>query len=270
MRRVKAGSVEFGGGALVFIGGPCAIESEAHALDHAAAIRDVCRAVGVPFVFKSSYDKANRLSGDSYRGPGLKEGLRILARVKKEIGAPILTDVHAVEQAAPVAEVADILQIPAFLSRQTDLAVAVAKTKKVVNIKKGQFLAPWDVGPLIDKIRRAGNDDVLVTERGASFGYNNLVADMRALPAMRAFGCPVIFDAGHSVQLPGASGGRSGGQREMIPVLARAAVAAGCDGLFIEVHRDPDAAPSDGPNMIRLDTLDALLRQCMKIHAAIQ
>lgn len=270
MKTVRAGSVEFGGGALAYIGGPCAIESEAHALEHAAAIRDICKAAGVPFVYKSSYDKANRLSGGSFRGPGMKEGLRILARVKKEIGVPILTDIHEIDQAAPVAEVADIVQIPAFLSRQTDLTVAAAKTKRVVNIKKGQFLAPWDVGHLIDKVRGAGNDAVLVTERGASFGYNNLVADMRSLPAMRAFGAPVIFDAGHSVQLPGAAGGKSGGQREMIPVLARAATAAGCDGLFIEVHRDPDAAPSDGPNMIKLDALDALLRQCVKIHAAVR
>ena len=258
---VAIGPLTLGASApLLFIGGPCVIESPSHALDLGREIQAIARRVGVPYVFKASFDKANRTSIASFRGPGLTEGLRTLERVKAELGCPILTDIHEAAQAAPVAAVADVLQIPAFLSRQTDLLVAAAQTGKVVNVKKGQFLAPWDMKNVVDKITGSGNPDVLVTERGASFGYNTLVSDMRALPIMAEIGAPVIFDATHSVQQPGGQGTSSGGQREFVPVLARAAVAVGVAGVFIETHQDPDKAPSDGPNMIPIKQLEALLQ----------
>jgi 2-dehydro-3-deoxyphosphooctonate aldolase (KDO 8-P synthase) len=250
---------------LVLIGGPCAIEGEAFMLDVATRLRDIAAKAGVPFIFKSSYDKANRTSIHSDRGPGLHEGLEILRKIKEVVGVPVLSDVHAVEEVASAAEVLDVLQIPAFLCRQTDLIVAAAKTGKPLNVKKGQFLAPWDTQNIVEKVHSAGNEQVLLTERGASFGYNNLVADMRSLVVMRSFGVPVVFDATHSVQLPGGAGTASAGQREFVPYLARAAVATGCDALFMEIHPDPDRAPSDGPNMLRLDDLAALLAQVTQI-----
>jgi 2-dehydro-3-deoxyphosphooctonate aldolase (KDO 8-P synthase) len=268
---VIVGSITIGEGhPLVLIGGPCAIEGEAFMLDVAARLRDITAKVGVPFIFKSSYDKANRTSIHSSRGPGLQAGLDILRKIKDTVGVPVLSDVHAVEEVAPAAEVLDILQIPAFLCRQTDLVVAAARTGKPVNVKKGQFLAPWDTQNIVEKVRSAGNAQVLLTERGASFGYNNLVADMRSLPIMRAFGVPVVFDATHSVQLPGGAGTASSGQREFVPYLARAAVATGCDALFMEIHPDPDRAPSDGPNMLRLDDLGALLTQVRQIDRIVR
>jgi 2-dehydro-3-deoxyphosphooctonate aldolase (KDO 8-P synthase) len=255
---------------LVLIGGPCAIEGEAFMLDVATRLRDIAAKAGVPFIFKSSYDKANRTSIRSYRGPGIHEGLEILRKIKDVVGVPVLSDVHAVEEMEAAAEVLDVLQIPAFLCRQTDLIVAAAKTGKPVNVKKGQFLAPWDTQNIVDKVRSVGNDQVLLTERGASFGYNNLVADMRSLVVMRSFSVPVVFDATHSVQLPGGAGTASAGQREFVPYLARAAVATGCDALFMEIHPDPDRAPSDGPNMLRLDDLAALLAQVTQIDRIVR
>jgi 2-dehydro-3-deoxyphosphooctonate aldolase (KDO 8-P synthase) len=255
---------------LVLIGGPCAIEGEAFMLDVATRLRDIAAKAGVPFIFKSSYDKANRTSIRSYRGPGIHEGLEILRKIKDVVGVPVLSDVHAVEEMESAAEVLDVLQIPAFLCRQTDLIVAAAKTGKPVNVKKGQFLAPWDTQNIVDKVRSVGNDQVLLTERGASFGYNNLVADMRSLVVMRSFGVPVVFDATHSVQLPGGAGTASAGQREFVPYLARAAAATGCDALFMEIHPDPDRAPSDGPNMLRLDDLAALLAQVTQIDRIVR
>jgi 2-dehydro-3-deoxyphosphooctonate aldolase (KDO 8-P synthase) len=271
MRPVAVGSITIGAGhPLVLIGGPCAIESEAFMLDVAARLRDIAAKAGVPFIFKSSYDKANRTSIRSYRGPGLRGGLDILHKIKDTVGVPVLSDVHEVEEVGPAAEVLDVLQIPAFLCRQTDLVVAAARTGKPVNVKKGQFLAPWDTQNIVEKIRSVGNEQVLLTERGASFGYNNLVADMRSLVIMRSFGVPVVFDATHSVQLPGGAGTASSGQREFVPHLARAAVATGCDALFMEIHPDPDRAPSDGPNMLRLDDLPALLDQVMQIDRLVR
>jgi 2-dehydro-3-deoxyphosphooctonate aldolase (KDO 8-P synthase) len=224
----------------------------------------------VPFIFKSSYDKANRTSIHSYRGPGLQKGLEILQKIKDAVGVPVLSDVHAVEEVEPAAEILDIIQIPAFLCRQTDLIIAAARTGKPVNVKKGQFLAPWDTQNIVEKVRSAGNDQVLLTERGASFGYNNLVADMRSLVIMRSFDVPVVFDATHSVQLPGGAGTASSGQREFVPHLARAAVATGCDALFMEIHPNPDHAPSDGPNMLRLEDLPALLAQIIQIDRIVR
>lgn len=268
---VSIGSIIIGEGhPLVLIGGPCAIESEAFMLDVAARLRDIAAKAGVPFIFKSSYDKANRTSIRSYRGPGLYKGLDILHKIKDTVGVPVLSDVHEVEEVGPAAEVLDVLQIPAFLCRQTDLVVAAARTGKPVNVKKGQFLAPWDTQNIVEKIRSVGNEQVLLTERGASFGYNNLVADMRSLVVMRGFGVPVVFDATHSVQLPGGAGTASSGQREFVPYLARAAVATGCDALFMEIHPDPDRAPSDGPNMLRLDDLPALLAQVTQIDRIVR
>ena len=255
---------------LVLIGGPCAIEGEAFMLDLATRLRDIAAKAGVPFIFKSSYDKANRTSIHSYRAPGLHEGLQILRKIKDVVGVPVLSDVHAVEEVAPAAEVLDVLQIPAFLCRQTDLVVATAKTGKPVNVKKGQFLAPWDTQNIVEKVHSVGNEQVLLTERGASFGYNNLVADMRSLVVMRSFGVPVVFDATHSVQLPGGAGTASAGQREFVPYLARAAVATGCDALFMEIHPDPDRAPSDGPNMLCLEDLPALLDQVTQIDRIVR
>lgn len=242
-----------------FIGGPCVIESEKSALYHAEAIADICKNVGIDYVYKSSYDKANRTSGKTYRGPGLKEGLRILAKVKNKTGLRILTDVHTPEEAKAAAKVVDILQIPAMLCRQTDLTIAAAKTGRTVNIKKGQFMDPWAMKHILDKALSTGNKDIMLTERGSTFGYNNLVVDMRSIPIMKSFGCKVIIDAGHAVQQPGGLGNASGGMRDMIPVIARCGVAAGADGLFIEVHKDPDSALSDGPNSLKLSNLTPLL-----------
>jgi len=251
----------------VFIGGPCVIESREHALRHATRLRAITDRVGVPFIYKSSFDKANRTSLGSYRGPGLERGLDILAEVKREVGVPLVTDVHEREQAARVAEVVDVLQTPAFLCRQTDFLLEVARPGKPVNVKKGQFLAPGDMGPVLEKLASTGNRQLMVTERGFTFGYNNLVVDMRSLAIMGEFGYPVVYDAGHSVQLPGGQGHVSGGQREFIRVLARAAVAAGVAAVFLEVHEDPDHALSDGPNSYRLDDLEVLLRELKRIDA---
>jgi len=265
---IKAGDAVFGGTALAFIAGPCVIESEESCLRHAARLAEIARKAGVALVFKSSFDKANRTSLKSYRGPGLDAGLEILARVRRETGLAVLTDIHEPAQCAPAAEVVDILQVPAFLSRQTDLVIAAAQTGRIVNIKKGQFLAPGDMRPAIAKIESTGNHKIMLTERGASFGYNNLVSDMRSLVIMRRLGYPVIFDATHSVQLPGAGEGgvSSGGQREFAPPLARAAVATGVDGIFMEVHEDPDRALSDGPNNIPLAQVPALIDDLKRIH----
>jgi 2-dehydro-3-deoxyphosphooctonate aldolase (KDO 8-P synthase) len=244
----------------VLIAGPCVIESEESTLYHAHKIKEICQKLGVKFIFKSSFDKANRTSLDSYRGPGLKKGLKILSRVKKETGAPILSDVHCRSQVKEAAEILDIIQVPAFLSRQTDLILEVAKNAKVINIKKGQFLAPWDIEPIIKKIESVGNKNIIVTERGVSFGYNNLVTDLRAISIMRQFGYPVVFDATHSVQLPGGKGTCSGGQREFVASLARAAISFGCDGLFLEAHKSPQDALCDGPNSISLRELENILK----------
>lgn len=275
-REVAVGSIRIGGGRpLVLIGGPCAIESEKHALMTAERLAAVAAERHVPFIYKSSYDKANRSSVDSYRGPGLREGLRILRRVREAVGVPVLSDVHDVSEVEPAAEVLDVLQIPAFLARQTDLVVAAARTGKPVNIKKPQFVAPEDMGNVVAKARSVGNEALLLTERGASFGYHNLVVDMRGLLRMRDLGYPVVFDATHSVQLPGAQGTRSGGERQFVPALARAAVAVGIDGLFMEMHEDPDRTMpdgrplSDGPNMLRIDDLPALLDQILAIRAIV-
>jgi 2-dehydro-3-deoxyphosphooctonate aldolase (KDO 8-P synthase) len=270
-RAVHVGDVAVGGGApLVLISGPCVIESEQLALETAHAVKSVASELGLPYIFKSSFDKANRSSADSFRGPGLSDGLATLARVKQECGVPITTDVHAVEQVELVAEVADLIQIPAFLCRQTDLLVAAARTGRAINIKKGQFLAPEDVAGPISKVTGAGNEDVMVTERGHSFGYNRLVVDMTGLPVMRALGFPVIFDATHSVQRPGGAGTASGGDRALAPSLARAAVAAGVDGLFMEVHPDPDRALCDGPNSIRLAQLRDILEPIVAIDKVVR
>jgi 2-dehydro-3-deoxyphosphooctonate aldolase (KDO 8-P synthase) len=271
-----AGGVTIGGGApLVLIGGPCAIEDERHALMMADRLQRIAGDARVPFIYKSSYDKANRSSVHSYRGPGLKEGLRILARVKAATGLPVLSDVHDVSEVGPAAEVLDVLQVPAFLCRQTDLLLACGSTRRPVNVKKGQFLAPRDMSNVVEKIRSTGNEAILLTERGAAFGYNNLVVDFRGLPIMRGFGCPVIFDATHSVQLPGGAGDRSGGERQYVQALARAAVAVGVDALFMEIHEDPDRTMpdgrplSDGPNMLRLDDLPRLLDEIGAIVSGI-
>ncbi len=258
--------VVLGGPRLVLVAGPCVIESPSHLIDLGGAIAEIARRVGMPYVFKASFDKANRTSAASFRGPGLDEGLKALAGVKAALGVPILTDIHEASQAAPVAEVADVLQIPAFLSRQTDLITAAARTGRVVNLKKGQFLAPLDMRHAIDKVLAAGNTKVSITERGYSFGYNNLVVDMRAFPMMRALGAPVIFDVTHSLQLPGGGDGVTAGLAEYITPLARAGVAAGVDGVFLEVHEDPARAKSDGQNALRLTLLEPLLLQLVQIH----
>ncbi len=271
MAEVRIGDgVVFGGEALGLIAGPCVIESRDHSLRMAEAIAAEARARDLPYVFKSSFDKANRTSLASYRGPGIHEGLRILEDVRAEHGVPVLTDVHDPRQAAAVAEVVDVLQIPAFLCRQTDLLVAAAETGKPVNVKKGQFLAPWDMRHVVAKVTGAGNPNVLVTERGVSFGYNTLVSDMRALPILAETGAPVVFDATHSVQQPGGQGASSGGERRFVPVLSRAATAVGIAGLFIETHQDPDNAPSDGPNMVPLKELEPLLRELMEIDRLVK
>ena len=271
-RRVDvAPGVSVGGGApLVFIAGPCVIESEEHAIGMARSLAGICRKAGVPYIFKASFDKANRSSGGSFRGPGLKEGLRILGLVKESAGVPVLSDIHEPSQAEPAAAVLDVLQIPAFLCRQTDLLVAAGRTGRPVNIKKGQFLAPWDIRHAVDKVRGAGDDRVMVTERGASFGYNNLVVDFRSLVVMRGLGCPVVMDATHAVQLPGGLGDRSGGEASFIPFLARAAVAVGIDALFCEVHDHPEQARSDGPNALPLDRVEAVLKDVLAIDAIVR
>ena len=273
---IQIGGFRIGGGQpLALIGGPCAIESEKHALLTAERIAAIAAARGVPFIYKSSYDKANRSSITSYRGPGLAEGLRILRKVRDTVGVPVLSDVHQVSEVGPASEILDILQIPAFLCRQTDLILAAARTGRPVNVKKGQFLAPGDMKNVVEKILSVGNRSILLTERGTSFGYQNLVVDMRGLPDMRALGFPVVFDATHSVQLPGGAGDRSGGERKYVPALARAAVAVGIDALFIEMHEDPDRTLpdgrplSDGPNMLRIDDLPRLLDELTAIRAAI-
>ncbi|MGD0143688.1 MAG: 3-deoxy-8-phosphooctulonate synthase [Rhizomicrobium sp.] len=263
---VKVGSVEFGNHLkLAIIAGPCALESRAHALEMASALKEIAAKAGVGLVYKTSFDKANRTSSNAERGMGLELALPIFDEIRESIGLPVLTDVHERDQCAAVAESVDVLQIPAMLCRQTDLLVAAAKTGKAVNVKKGQFLAPGDMKNVISKITGAGNPNVLVTERGVSFGYNTLVSDMRALPIMAKFGAPVVFDATHSVQQPGGQGDRTGGDREMVPYLARAAVAAGCAAVFMETHQDPDHAPSDGPNMVKLKDMAALLSDLVEI-----
>ena len=253
---------------LLLIAGPCQVEGRDHALFCSERLANIAANVGMGFVYKSSFDKANRTSADAARGVGIDEGLQILAEVRAAIGCPVLSDVHLPDQCAPAAEVLDILQIPAFLCRQTDLLLAAAATGAVVNIKKGQFLAPWDMTHVAAKVAGVGNEHILLTERGTSFGYNTLVSDMRGLPQMADIGYPVIFDATHSVQQPGGLGGRSGGQREFVPVLARAAVAVGVNGLFMESHEDPDNAPSDGPNMVPLDAMPEILTQLQRLDAA--
>jgi 2-dehydro-3-deoxyphosphooctonate aldolase (KDO 8-P synthase) len=265
---IQVGGLTLGGGAPLFlIAGPCVIESEAHAIDTALAVREIAQRTGVPYVFKASFDKANRTSGRAFRGPGLIEGLRILARVHEAAAVPILTDIHEASQAAPAAEVADILQIPAFLSRQTDLLIAAAETGRAVNIKKGQFLAPGDMRHAIDKVVAAGNSRVIVTERGFSFGYHNLVVDMRAFPILHTLGYPVVYDVTHSLQLPGAGDGVTAGQAEFISPMAAAGVAAGVDGVFMEVHEQPERAKSDAQNALQLDRLEPLLARLVRIHA---
>jgi len=259
---ITIGNVAFGNDKpLSIIAGPCAMESREHALEMASALKEITSKLGIGFVYKSSFDKANRSSANSGRGIGMELALPVFAEVKETLGIPVLTDVHTAEQCAPAAEVVDVLQIPAFLCRQTDLLIAAAETGAVVNVKKGQFLAPWDMKNAVEKVRGAGNPKVMVTERGASFGYNTLVSDMRALPELARTGAPVIFDATHSVQQPGGQGATTGGQREFVPVLARAAVAVGVAGVFMETHQDPDSAPSDGPNMLHLKDMPALLER---------
>ncbi len=270
MAIARAGNVEIGGGkGLVLIAGPCVIESEELCLEVGYKIKAICNSLNIPYIFKASFDKANRTSVESFRGPGLEMGLEILGRVKSALGVPVLTDVHETYQIGPAAEVVDILQIPAFLCRQTDLIVTAAKTGKCVNIKKGQFLAPWDMRNSVDKAKSTGNDNILLTERGVSFGYNMLVVDMCSLPALRSLGCPVVFDATHSVQRPGGLGNASGGAREYIPHLARAAVAVGVDALFMEVHPDPDNALCDAASMINLSDVEKVLKDAKAIELAL-
>ncbi|MSM40891.1 MAG: 3-deoxy-8-phosphooctulonate synthase [Geobacter sp.] len=270
-REIVTGNVRMGGNRpLVLIAGPCVIENELNTLRTAERLMTICNAVSMPLVFKASYDKANRTSVGSFRGTGLKEGLRILAKVRESLEVPVLSDIHSIEQIPAAAEVLDVLQIPAFLCRQTDLLVAAAKTGRVINIKKGQFLAPWDMENVVGKAQSTGNEQIVLTERGVTFGYNNLVVDMRSLPIMRGTGCPVVFDATHSVQLPGGQGGSSGGQREFVEYLSRAAVATGVDGVFMEVHENPDKALCDGPNSLKLDDLADLLKQLKAIDHIVK
>ncbi|HPD56983.1 MAG TPA: 3-deoxy-8-phosphooctulonate synthase [Smithellaceae bacterium] len=271
MKSVKAGDFFIGEKTgIVLIAGPCVLETEEAALKIAQYLKTLCEKINIPFIFKASYDKANRTSIKSYRGPGLKKGLTILKNIKSKLGVPVLSDVHRFEEIEEAAAVLDVLQVPAFLCRQTDFVMEIAKKARVINVKKGQFLAPWDVANIIEKIKTAGNDNILITERGASFGYNNLVFDVRGLPIMRKMGYPVIFDATHAVQLPGGEGTASGGQRDMVPYLARAAVAAGVDGIFFEVHPDPDKALCDGANSLYLDALEELLVELIKIDKVIK
>ena len=269
MKSFSVGNVSVGEGKLCFILGPCVVESLEHAMSMSREIKSICSRVGVDFVYKSSFDKANRSSAESFRGEGMDFGLDVLRQVKREIGVPIITDIHEPWQAEKVAEVADILQIPAFLCRQTDLLVAAAKTGKAVNVKKGQFLAPWDAKNIVEKLRSAACEKILLTERGASFGYNNLVVDLRSFPIMRSFGVPVVFDVTHSLQLPGGLGKATGGQSEYIENFARAGVACGVDAVFMEVHDNPAKAPSDGPNQLPLNRLEKLLTKLKEIHSIV-
>lgn len=270
-RAVKIGSITIGGGnPLVLIAGPCVLEGEKQALEIARELKKITARIGLPYIFKSSYDKANRTSFDSYRGPGIEKGLPILKKIREKIGVPILSDVHCQEEVDKVRDVLDVIQVPAFLSRQTDFISKIAATGKPINIKKGQFLAPWDVKNIIEKITRLKNHNILITERGTSFGYNNLVVDMRGLVIMAEFGYPVIFDATHSVQLPGGKGSVSGGDRDFVPCLSRAAAAVGIDGLFLEVHPEPDRALCDGPNSIGLDKLEVFLKKIREIDQLIK
>ncbi|MGI9055636.1 MAG: 3-deoxy-8-phosphooctulonate synthase [Pyrinomonadaceae bacterium] len=269
IKSFEVGNVTFGDGRLAFILGPCVVESSQHALFMAQEINDICKTVGVDFVYKSSFDKANRSSIESFRGGGMEFGLEILAQVKKEIGVPVITDVHETWQVEKTAEVADILQIPAFLCRQTDLLVESAKSGRAVNVKKGQFLAPWDAKNIVEKLQQAGSEKILLTERGASFGYNNLVVDLRSFPIMRSFGVPVVFDVTHSLQLPGGLGKATDGQAEYIEHFARAGVACGVDAVFMEVHDNPAKAPSDGPNQLPLNRLEKLLKKLKAIHELV-
>ncbi len=270
-RELKVGNILIGGNKpFVLIAGPCVIESESSTIEAAERLKRITSDLGIPFIFKSSYDKANRSSVKSYRGPGLVQGLKILKKVTDDLHIPVLSDVHRYEEIGPAAEVLDVLQIPAFLCRQTDFVMDVAKSGKVVNIKKGQFLAPWDIGNIIEKVRSTGNEKIIITERGVTFGYNNLVADMRALPILRTYGYPVMFDATHAVQLPGAGGSASSGDRKFVPYLTRAAVAVGIDALFMEVHACPDQALCDGPNMLSLDELSGLLQQAREIDRIVK
>ncbi|MBQ7705604.1 MAG: 3-deoxy-8-phosphooctulonate synthase [Selenomonadaceae bacterium] len=270
MNKFKIGDIEIGGGNLFLMAGPCVLEGYERSLKIGKRTKEICEKLNLPYIFKASFDKANRSSIKSFRGPGLAEGLKILAAIKAELKVPIVTDIHETYQAEPVAQVADILQIPAFLCRQTDLLVAAAKTGKVVNVKKGQFLSPNDMKNVVIKLEESGTKKIMLTERGASFGYNNLVVDMRGLPIMRSFGYPVIFDGTHSVQLPGGGGTTSSGQREFVKYLTRAAAAVGIDGLFLEVHDNPAEALSDGANMIYLDNLENLLKNVLLIHNTVQ
>jgi 2-dehydro-3-deoxyphosphooctonate aldolase (KDO 8-P synthase) len=270
-REIVINDVKIGAGRpRVVVAGPCVIESEAATLRHAERLMTICYGLSIPLIFKASYDKANRTSIGGFRGPGIRDGLKILAKVRDSLGLAVLSDIHSIEQVAPAAEVLDVLQIPAFLCRQTDLIVAAAQSGRVINVKKGQFLAPWDMKNVAAKAAAAGNENIILTERGASFGYNNLVVDMRTFPIMRSTGFPVIFDATHSVQLPGGQGESSGGQREYVEYLSRAAVAAGIDGIFMEVHEDPDKALCDGPNSIPLNELPALLKMLKSIDALVK
>lgn len=270
-RTIRLGAWSLGGGHPFFlIAGPCVIESRSHCLDLAGNLREITARLEIPFIFKASYDKANRTSVRSFRGPGIDEGLEILETVRRQIGVPVLSDVHSAEEAERAGRVLDVIQVPAFLCRQTDLLLAAAGTGKIVNVKKGQFLAPWDARNILEKIESAGNRQILLTERGTSFGYNNLVVDFKSLPAMREFGFPVVFDATHSVQLPGGAGKESSGQAEFIEPLARAAVAVGVDGLFCEVHENPEAALSDGANALRLDRLESMLKQLKEIDSLVK
>ena len=271
MKEVKINKIRIGNGnPLLLIAGPCVIESERECCNTAKRLKEITAELDIPFIFKSSYDKANRTSIDSPRGPGLKKGLKILKNIKDKLNLPILSDVHSKDEIKDAAKVLDVIQIPAFLCRQTDFVIAVAKTKRIVNVKKGQFLSPWDTKNIIKKIESTGNKNILITERGFSFGYNNLVADMRSIPIMRQFGYPVVFDATHSVQLPGGAGTASGGQREFVAHLARAAAAVGCDGIFMEVHPCPEKALCDGPNMINLDNLFLILKQLKEIDNLVR
>jgi 2-dehydro-3-deoxyphosphooctonate aldolase (KDO 8-P synthase) len=270
LREIGIGNISAGGGnPPLIIAGPCVIEDEETTFSAAEGLREICGSVGLPFVFKCSFDKANRTSVTSFRGPGLEAGLNLLSEIRAKLGVPVISDIHSIEQIAPASEALDAIQIPAFLCRQTDLLVAASKTGKPVNIKKGQFLAPWDVTNIIGKFISTGNTNLMLTERGTSFGYNNLVVDFRSFPIMRSYGYPVIFDVTHSLQLPGGQGGCSGGQSEYALPLARAAAAAGVDGFFMEVHPEPSRALCDGPNMIRLDEVEGLLRSIMKIRDAV-
>lgn len=270
MNKFKIGEIEIGNGNLFLMAGPCVLEGLERSLKIGKRTKEICEKLNLPYIFKASFDKANRSSIKSFRGPGLEEGLKILSAIKAELKVPIVTDIHESYQAAPVAQVADVLQIPAYLCRQTDLLIAAAKTGKVVNVKKGQFLSPNDMKNVVVKLEESGTKKIMLTERGATFGYNNLVVDMRGLPIMRSFGYPVIFDGTHSVQLPGGSGTSSGGQREFVPYLTWAAAAVGIDGLFLEVHDNPPEGLSDGANMIYLDKLENLLKNVLAVHDTVK